>query len=576
MAADPKPRRVLFHVRGVPCRLPRGPRRYFNEVSGGESAFPLIVLIGFVLASELDLTAFFVLGPDIRDSFHLSNGGFLAIIGLTTAGGLLLTVPLAYYSDRLRRVVIAVTGAAIWAVFGFFTAFAVTLLMLVLIRTGAGIGRAVVTPTHNSLLSDYYPPDVRTDVFGGHAMGLHIGAAIGGILGGALGWAYGWRLPFIIFLIPSVVFVILGLRMREPGRGHFERAAAGAHEDVVNTDEVPPSFAESIRILWQIGTLRRIWYALPFLAAAFIGLVALTSIYYDQVFHLGDFSRGFITALAEPGQVVAILLGIPLATRLMLRDPGAGLRMLAIVGIAVAGCWTAFAFAPWLWLAITMHCLTAAFLALLTPGIYASLSLAIPPKVRAMGFSMAALFILPGLASLFVIGSIADTYGVRIGLFIAAPIFLVGAWILASGSIYVRSDINRVWTSTAAQAEVALKRRKGEVKLLLVRNLDVAYDGVQVLFGVNFEVDEGEIVALLGTNGAGKSTLIKAISGLVEARNGAVVFDGRDMTYAPPNEVAGRGVVVMPGGQGVFPSLTVAEHLRLAGWVHRKDKARIA
>jgi ABC-type branched-subunit amino acid transport system ATPase component len=113
------------------------------------------------------------------------------------------------------------------------------------------------------------------------------------------------------------------------------------------------------------------------------------------------------------------------------------------------------------------------------------------------------------------------------------------------------------------------------VKLLVVRNLDVHYDGVQVLFNVDFEVDEGEIVALLGTNGAGKSTLIKAISGIVEATNGAVVFDGRDMTYAPPNEVAARGVVVVPGGQGVFPSLTVSEHLRLAGWVHRKDPARV-
>ena len=62
----------------------------------------------------------------------------------------------------------------------------------------------------------------------------------------------------------------------------------------------------------------------------------------------------------------------------------------------------------------------------------------------------------------------------------------------------------------------------------------------------------------------------------MEATNGAVVFDGRDMTYAPPNEVAGRGVVMMPGGQGTFPSLTVAEHLRLASWLHRKDKAHVA
>jgi branched-chain amino acid transport system ATP-binding protein len=139
--------------------------------------------------------------------------------------------------------------------------------------------------------------------------------------------------------------------------------------------------------------------------------------------------------------------------------------------------------------------------------------------------------------------------------------------------MYVKSDINRVWTSTFAQAEVAYQRKQGLAKLLLVRNLDVAYDGVQVLFGVNFEVDEGEIVALLGTNGAGKSTLLKAICGLVEASNGAVIFDGRDATYAPPHEVAARGIVQVPGGQGVFPSLSVEENLRMAAWLMRRDSA---
>jgi len=271
--------------------------------------------------------------------------------------------------------------------------------------------------------------------------------------------------------------------------------------------------------------------------------VTLTSLYYEEIFNLGDAQRGFVAAASEPAQILAILLGIPLAARLMLRDPGLGLRMLAVVGTAIAGFWVVFALAPNLGLAIAMNILVSGLSSLLVPGIFAALSLSIPPKVRAMGFAMAALFIVPGLLALYVVGGIADRYGIRAGLLIVAPIFLIGAWILASGSIYVKSDINRVWTSTAAQAEVAYKRKQGEVKLLLVRNVDVHYDNVQVLFGVNFEVDEGEIVALLGTNGAGKSTLLKTISGLVEATNGAVVFDGRDMTYAPPNEVAARGVI---------------------------------
>jgi ABC-type branched-subunit amino acid transport system ATPase component/predicted MFS family arabinose efflux permease len=570
-----QPPTVWFTIRGFPFHVPRTPRRFFNEMSGGEALFPLIVLAGLTCVERLDVSAFGVLAPDIRDAFNLSNQGFLTLVALTQLGGLLLAIPLAYYSDRLPRVAIALIGAAIWGVFGFATGLCFSVWALIVVRSGAGIGRAVITPTHNSLMSDYYPPEVRPDVFGFHAIGTATGALIGPVAGGILAHFFGWRLPFFVFAIPTFVFVVLALRLHEPGRGHWERAASGASDAVIGHDEVPPSYAESIRILWQVGTLRRIWYSLPFLAASFLGLVTLTSLYYEEIFNLGDAQRGIVAAASEPAQIIAILLGIPLAARLMLRDPGLGLRMLAVVGTAIAGFWVVFALAPNLGLAIAMNILVSGLSSLLVPGIFAALSLSIPPKVRAMGFAMAALFIVPGLLALYVVGGIADAYGIRAGLLIVAPIFLIGAWILASGSMYVKSDINRVWTSTAAQAEVAFKRKQGEVKLLLVRNVDVHYDGVQVLFGVNFEVDEGEIVALLGTNGAGKSTLLKTISGLVEATNGAVVFDGRDMTYAPPNEVAGRGVVQMPGGRGTFPALTVAEHLRLASWLHRKDKVHV-
>jgi branched-chain amino acid transport system ATP-binding protein len=126
----------------------------------------------------------------------------------------------------------------------------------------------------------------------------------------------------------------------------------------------------------------------------------------------------------------------------------------------------------------------------------------------------------------------------------------------------------------AAMADEEWRQAKasGQSKLLVCRDVDVAYDGVQVLFNIDFDVDEGEIIALLGTNGAGKSTLLRAISGTQEASGGAIVFDGRDITHMPPHETAGRGVIHMPGGRGVFPGLTVGENLVLGTWMNTGDE----
>jgi branched-chain amino acid transport system ATP-binding protein len=110
-----------------------------------------------------------------------------------------------------------------------------------------------------------------------------------------------------------------------------------------------------------------------------------------------------------------------------------------------------------------------------------------------------------------------------------------------------------------------------EGRMLEVTDLDVAYGKTQVLFGVEFHVDEGEIVALLGTNGAGKSTLLSAIAGLLDPGRGRIVYDGRDITHWDANETVGAGLVYMPGGKGVFPTLTVEENISLAGWLFRKE-----
>jgi len=544
-------------------------------LTGGAALYPLIVLFGLNAVDELDRTAFGVLLPEIRDHFDLDLQGVLTVVALSFIGALVLALPIGFYADRLSRVRFAVFGAAAWGVFSVLTGFAVSVVMLALVRAGSGLGRAINDPVHNSLIADYYDVGVRPKAYAVHRAGNSVGQCLGPLLGGVLAYYFGWRTPFILFGIPTAIFLVLALRLREPTRGAHERRSMGASEEAVATEEAPPSWAEAWRITWQVRTLRRVFYSLPFLAVAVIGLLTLGSLFYDEVFGLNEVERGVVAASVEPAQIVGFLIGIPIATRLLARDVGLVLKFLAVVSGIVAAAWVVFSQAPNLGVAIASNVVISGAVGLLAPGIYTALSLVVPPKVRAFGFAVAAIWIIPGLVVLPIIGALGDRWGIRTALLLMAPIFVMGGLILASAGSLVKADMEQVWTASAAQAEVALERAQGRAKLLVVRDVDVAYDGVQVLFGVDLEVDEGEIVALLGTNGAGKSTLLRAVSGLVEASGGAVIFDGRDMTHTPPDEIAGRGVSQVPGGQGVFPSLTVAENLRLAGWLQRRDHAEL-
>ena len=138
------------------------------------------------------------------------------------------------------------------------------------------------------------------------------------------------------------------------------------------------------------------------------------------------------------------------------------------------------------------------------------------------------------------------------------------------------ADVRVLEEGEAGTVLTQVKHRKARTHaaddaLLSVHGLDVAYGKTQVLFDVEFHVAPGEIVALLGTNGAGKSTLLSAIAGTVPPAEGSITFQGDEITKAGPNATVAKGVVLMPGARGVFPTLTVEENLRLAAWLYRKD-----
>lgn len=549
----------------------RHPGAWLRSVTGGAATYPLVVLFGLNAVDELDRTAFGILVPEIRDDFGLDLQGMLTLIAFVSLCALALQVPIAMLADRHNRVRIAWIGAAAWAMFSLGTGLATGVVLLAIMRAGSGIGKAVVDPTHNSLLSDYYEPAVRPRVFSAHRAANAVGAFVGPLTAGLLAAEFGWRAPFFVFVVPTLVFVVLAWRLQPPVRGAQERRAMGASEDAIETEEESPSFAEGWRLVWKIETLRRIWYSLPFLAASLIGFVSLASILYEEVFDLDERARGFVAASTEPVQLVGLVIGARVATKLLAKGPDQVLGFLSRAAFVVSASLVLFALAPNIWVAIGANMVITATLAIIGPGILACLSLAIPPRARSIGFSVASLWVIPGLIVLPVVGAIGDRFGIRQGMLVMVPLFFVGGLMIATTKRSISADIAQVWQASAARSEALLERREGRSKLLLVRDVQVSYGNVQVLFGVDLEVAEGDVVALLGTNGAGKSTLLNAISGVTEADRGAVIFDGRDITHAPPNEIAAMGIAQVPGGKGVFPSLTVDEHLELGTWLHHGD-----
>ena len=112
--------------------------------------------------------------------------------------------------------------------------------------------------------------------------------------------------------------------------------------------------------------------------------------------------------------------------------------------------------------------------------------------------------------------------------------------------------------------------------LLAVRGLSVFYGDFQALFDLNLNVDEGEVVAIIGANGAGKSTLLKAIAGLLPAPSGAIQLGSRSIGGRPPYEIVAQGIALVPEGRRLFPSLTVEENLVIGGRVNRPGPWNLA
>jgi ABC-type branched-subunit amino acid transport system ATPase component/sugar phosphate permease len=543
----------------------------------------LFVLTALAFMDDVDRAAFAVLGPDIQHDLGLSD----FVLGLVGAiGGLLLfvaAIPLGYLADRSRRTALVGICTMLWAAGAALTGLVRSGYELVAMRVVAGIGKANETPVHNSLLADAYPIAGRNRVYAVHRTAQPAGLAVGPILAGTIaaiaGGAGGWRWAFVALALPAAVLALVAFALPEPKRGRNEQLAVLGAELETDAKELPISVGAAFARLKKIRTFYYFLVALGAFGFSIVAAPIYTNIVLEDDFGMGSGARGVVGSIAAVGGIVGVLVVGRRSESLFRRSPE---RTLLLTGALMAGygivkpiglympnaaLYTAFEF-------IAQALVYGAFVPVL-----ATAAAVTPYRLRSIGFATVGLYLslLGGVGGALIVGGLAEAIGARAALAVALPpAAAAGGALLAYGSRFVRRDI------AAAAGELLEERDEreriasgAEVPVLQVRNLDYSYGPIQVLFDVNVDVREGEVLALLGTNGAGKSTLLRAISGLGLADRGVIRLRGRTITFSDPGTRVRLGIVQVPGGRAVYPTLTVGENLVAGAHTYKWDVPKI-
>ena len=535
----------------------RGYWRRISQDVGPTGMTPVLILMAVAALERFSNLAVNVLLPNIRDSFHISNNAAITAATLTTVLPALLSPAAGYVSDRIDRIRFAQIATLVVGVVAVAIGLAPWFWLFVVLLLLAGLGLLVNFPTHNSLIADYYPPEALGTTFTFYLFATTAIGVLAGPVGGGLAQVSGWRSAFIVLGAPALVGVWMLGKLQEPGRG----ASLG----LTLEREERTSFLEGFRRVKAVRSLRRTWWAAAFFGGGVIAFLNLASVYFKDVYHYGPFARGVVFVLYGVGGLIGTVVGgwlvnralrakrpelLPVINGLMVVEFGIGIVLMGLM--------------PWVGGAIFMIVLLSVGASGFNPAYSAMIGLVTAPRLRGQAFSYSLIWVTIGAIVVApIIGGISNNHE-------RAACYVLGALVLGAGLVevtarqYVVRDVAEAQKiQTAADVDA----------MLAVRGLEVAYGGnLQILFGVDLDVREGEIVALLGTNGAGKSTFLRAVSGLIDPIGGAVFFDGRDITHADAMTKALLGLALVPGDRGVFPGLTVADNLRIAGWMYRSDK----
>lgn len=543
---------------------------------GKTSLFVILFMLSVV--DEFDRAALAVLAPDIQASLGMSDAVLGAIGGAAGAMFVLGAVPIGAAADRVRRTGVVAVATAAWAAIVFATGFVRQSFWLFVGRTGTGLGQSNVLPVHNALLADGFPIEVRGRLFALNGLASPLGQVLAPAFVGAVaaiaGGADGWRWVFWLVPIPAMMLAIAAWFQADPPRGANEQRAVLGRTLEDDEAPIPASMGTAFARLNKIKTFRYMLLGIGALGFALFSIPLFLNLFLEDHYDLSAFDRGLVGSIAVVPAIVTIPLAGRAMDRLFRRSPETALVLVAALVASFGVITTIALYMPNLvslvvMLGIGSACSRAGFVA-----IAPIVSAVVPYRLRSQGFAMIGvyIFLLGSFSGAVITGIISDAWGERVAVsLVAIPASLIGGALIAVGARHIKRDISLVVEELIEERDEMerLAQVDTEVPALQVRNLDFSYGTVQVLFDVAFDVNKGEVLALLGTNGAGKSTVLRAISGLGIPDRGVVRLNGRTITYSEAESRVRLGVVQMPGGKAIWEPLTVAENLRLGGFLER-------
>jgi branched-chain amino acid transport system ATP-binding protein len=528
---------------------------------------PVLTLMAISITGIFESQLFAIALPNIQSDLHLR---LQDVVNVAITAGLILTIVgvwIGWWADRHRRVPMVVVGTVLQALAGMFTSRATLKGQFTYGYTGGSTANVIGGIPRFALLADWYPIETRGRVFAFEGVIRNSGLLLAPVVVGGLILIYGWR--GVWFGIDAVLLVVglSALLLKDPIRGYWERKAAGLSDEQARVEDEPLSFGEGMRATFSVRTVRRLFYSYVVQAIGAGAFGFFLPFMLADVYGLNVFQRGLVTLPAAIGTVAGSYLAGGAIDYFSQRSAGSVLRISGAFGVVASLGNLLVALALPLPVLIVSSALTGFGGALIRPAVSSILVQVVPARTRTLSTQFIGLSDIGAYIFFAFFALLLANYGYSPMLLATCPFLVLSAVIAISAADFVDTDIRSQLISAGAAETWKAERRAGGGKLLNAAAVDVHYDSVQVLFGVDFDLDDGEIVALLGTNGAGKSTLLKAISGIQEASGGAIVFEGRDITHMPPDEIAKRGIVHMPGGRGTFPGLTVRDNLELGTWM---------